>query len=601
MTIADRPASRPARRPRISVAVITTDRCELLARTLPTVLEQDFPAEGYEVVIVDDGSTDGTAAFLQRMSIERELVVLGQNRSGVSAARNAAASAASGEFILFLDDDLECDPGLLQAHSCAHASTADPLIVLGRLGVAVQDRPTLVGDWLRGAADAAHTRRSRSVSLSDAFVAANCSVSRDLLASCGGFDETFVNAREEHEVGLRLVRAGARPYYEPAAVTREVVRKSVHQLLNDAYAVGRNEVRLCRASPEYRRHSPLARLHEAPRWRGRMRRVVTSSRPAERALLAAPARLAFALGTTRSRAAGALLVGARYGASLRRGAMAEAGSWRALTEEFGRRLPVLGYHRVGPAVDGANPELTVRPRSFERHLRLLGRLGFTPVTPAAWLAWCRSATRLPRRPVLLTFDDAYADLSRYAFPSLVQAGYPAALFAPSARLGGENIWDEAFVSGSCLVTHRLLGPEDLLAWDKCGIEVGAHTRTHARLPDLEDDELVEEMVGSKVDLERLLRRPVSTFAYPFGSVDEQVRERAAMTFDAAFTIHEGLNTLATDPSLLRRSTVRSADTIIDVFFRLYLGWSPLHRISAKVGLIRAATSSQKLRRRYEPL
>ena len=222
-------------------------------------------------------------------------------------------------------------------------------------------------------------------------------------------------------------------------------------------------------------------------------------------VLRVPASLAGRLGTNPGRKATAALVSARHGVALRRGAVSAAGSWQSLANEFGQRLPVLCFHRVGPQVEGANPELTITPARFSAQLRLLRRLGYTPITSAAWVAWCRSAESMPRRPVLLTFDDAYPDLHEYAFPVLADGGYGATLFVPSARLGGENTWDEALRAGSHPVAHRLLDAADLVAWSRRGIEVGAHSRTHARLPELSPDEVIAETEGSKYELERLAR------------------------------------------------------------------------------------------------
>jgi glycosyltransferase involved in cell wall biosynthesis/peptidoglycan/xylan/chitin deacetylase (PgdA/CDA1 family) len=566
----------------ISAIVITRGRVELLARTLPTVLEQDLPAGTFEVIVVDDGSTDGTSQLLNQQADRPDLQVLRQAPRGISAARNAAIEAARGRFVVFLDDDLLCEPGLLRAHAAAHALNAEPLIVVGRLGVSPESTSRLVAAWLAAVAASAHARRSRGATLRDAFVAANCSAPLELLRSWGGFDESFVAAREEHELGLRLVRAGARPFYEPRAVALEVVEKPVEQLLKDARAVGRDEVSLCRRYTEYRPHSTLARLADGPWWKHNIRKLTTRSRLIETIALEAPARLAARLDTSAGRKAGVVLTGARHGVALRRGAVSAAGSWDSLAGEFGRRLPVLSFHRVGPPVQGANPELTVTPRKFRAQLGLLRRLDYTPIRTSAWLAWCRSAEPVPRRPVLLTFDDAYADLHEHAFPALASKGYGATLFAPSELLGKENHWDEALQAGSYTVSHRLLDTTAVVAWHRQGVEVGAHSRTHARLPTLSSRDLVEEVDGSKRDLERLLGAPVTTFAYPFGAADERVRDATASVFDTAFTIDEGLNTLATDPLMLRRSVVQPSDTALDLLFRLWLGWSPLHRLKRRL-------------------
>jgi glycosyltransferase involved in cell wall biosynthesis/peptidoglycan/xylan/chitin deacetylase (PgdA/CDA1 family) len=565
----------------ISAAVITRNRADLLARTLPTVLRQDLSVGSFEVIVVDDGSSDATPDVLEEHSNRSDVHVLRQTRGGISAARNAAIEAARGELVVFLDDDLLCEPGLLRAHATAHARRTDPLIVLGRLGVAAESTSRIVASWLAAEAAAAHARRSRGVTLRDAFVAANCSAPVELLRSCGGFDHSL-EAREEHELGLRMVRAGASPFYEPRAVALEVVGKRVEQLLRDACAVGRDEVRLCRRFPEYRRHSPLRRLAEGPLWKRKIRRLTTRSTLLETFVLTAPTQLTTRIDTSSSRRAATVLLGARQGVAFRRGAVSAAGSWSSLMTEFGRRLPVLCFHRVGPPVRGANPELTITPRKFRAQLGLLSRLGYTPISARAWLAWCRSAERVPKRPVLLTFDDAYSDLHDHAFPALASKGYRATLFVPAGYLGKENLWDEALRAGSYTVAHRLLESTAVAGWHRRGIEVGAHSRTHARLPTLSSRDLVEEVEGSKRDLERLLGAPVTTFAYPFGAVDERVRDAAASVFDAAFTIDEGLNTLATDPLMLRRTVVQPGDTALDLVFRLSLGWSPVHRLRRRL-------------------
>ena len=567
----------------LSATVITHNRRDVLSRTLPTLLDQQPPDGGYEVIVVDDGSSDGTAELLRETSNKHVLTLIRHDeRMGVSAARNAALSAASGTTVLFLDDDLLCDPGLVRAHAAAHSGSAEPLIVVGRLSVDATLQPGHVHLWLDAAAQAAHARRSAGVSLRDAFVAANCSAPRELLRACGGFDESFVGAREEHDLGLRLVRAGARPSYEPTAVVREVVLKEISDLMCDARQVGRSEVRLCREYPEYRQHSPLGRVGEGLRPRLSVRRVLTGAPAAEQLLLALPARMALASRTSRGRKIAATLVGARFGVWLRRGAVEATGSWSAFVAEFGRRLPVLAYHRIGPLVSGANPALTVSPRRFARQLALLHCLGYRSIAPGDWLQWSLCAKPLPRRPILLTFDDAYADLAVHAFPAIVARGLSATLFAPSAKLGAENDWDETLLAGTHPATHRLLESVELARWKERGIEIGAHSRTHARLTELPSEALATELEGSRRELEQLLDAPVASFAYPFGAVDERVRDATATTYETAFTIEEGLNTLATDLLLLRRTTVEPEDTLADVVLRLWLGWSPLHRLRLRL-------------------
>ena len=96
----------------LSVVIATHNRKDVLARTLPSLLAQDLPPAEYEIVLVVDGSTDGTADMLRALSPRCALRILEAPRRGPGAARNAGVAAARGDTVLFLDDDITC-PRLL--------------------------------------------------------------------------------------------------------------------------------------------------------------------------------------------------------------------------------------------------------------------------------------------------------------------------------------------------------------------------------------------------------------------------------------------------------------------------------------------------------
>jgi peptidoglycan/xylan/chitin deacetylase (PgdA/CDA1 family) len=267
-----------------------------------------------------------------------------------------------------------------------------------------------------------------------------------------------------------------------------------------------------------------------------------------------------------------------------RGAAGAAGSWRALRREFRLRLPVLIYHHVGPRPADTYPELTVSGRAFARHLRWLARWGFTGIQPANWRAWCVEGRPLPPRPVLITFDDAYAGVAEHALPHLQRHRFGGAVFAVVGLGGRTNEWDERHGSG----THRLMSAAQLRACASAGVEVGSHGTTHARLT-CADPVLVEtEVAESRAALERLLGYEVRAFAYPFhyprrgaAPADAAVRR----TYDLAFTTDEGTNHLATDLHRLRRTMVQPSDTPFDLWCRARLGWSPVaHARSVRAAL-----------------
>src|SRR5512133_1772839 len=125
----------------LSVIICTYNRVHLLARTLPTVLNQDLPSEKYEIVIVVDGSTDETLAFLRGVRSMVSLRVVEQPNCGLAAARNVGLHAARGKVVLFVDADILCGPSLLSQHLAAHESA--PIVAFGPILVARESFPNL--------------------------------------------------------------------------------------------------------------------------------------------------------------------------------------------------------------------------------------------------------------------------------------------------------------------------------------------------------------------------------------------------------------------------------------------------------------------------
>jgi peptidoglycan/xylan/chitin deacetylase (PgdA/CDA1 family) len=264
------------------------------------------------------------------------------------------------------------------------------------------------------------------------------------------------------------------------------------------------------------------------------------------------------------------------GIAIWRGVLNESGGWDTFQQEFGRRLPVLLYHHIGSERPGAYPYLTVQPRRFERHMRWLSTHGYTTITPSDWMAWRNEGRALPHRPVMITFDDAYADLCKFAFPTLKKYGFRATVFVATELIGRTNEWDE-----NRFTQFPLMSEPQLREWASEGvIELGAHSRTHPDLTSLDgDDELIAETKGSREILEALVGKPVVSFAYPYGSYHERSRDAVSRAFDLAFTTQPGLNTLGTDPFLLRRTEIMPGDTIATLATGLRSGWrrTLLHR------------------------
>jgi glycosyltransferase involved in cell wall biosynthesis/peptidoglycan/xylan/chitin deacetylase (PgdA/CDA1 family) len=564
---------------KVSVIIPTFNRRHVLARTLPLLFAQEFPAEEYEVIVVVDGSTDGTYEWLKSLAPHCTLKALEAQHRGAGAARNIGIHAASGELILFLDDDLLCAPDLLRLHAAAH-SGPERRVVHGPIYVAPDSRKSLVRLVTESFYESYYRPLTAEMrlqypdpigpSLSVLSSLVNGSMPRELLRESGGFDEDIL-AAEDLELGLRLYKAGCVFRFLPAAATREYyVKTSLEHLRGAARALGAGDLRVSRKHPEYRIESSLS--------------VIAQTRPVKRAILGLLMRspvsivplLALPLRWEESfisilplRKAGFRLLALCERLTRLRSAAQAAGSWSQLQKELGQRCPVLLYHHVGPLRPGTDRSLNISAKAFKRQIEWLAFRGYRGISPSDWLHWIREGKPLPRKPVLITFDDAYADIAEYALPILRLHRFAAAVYVVSERIAATNTWDEANGSG----TLRLMTADQIRYWANQGIEFGAHSRTHADLPALSQPGCASEVEGSKHDLATLLGHTPASFAYPYGHFNDSVYSQAREAFDLAFSTIEGMNFLRTDPHLLRRIYVGPAQSILEFAVNVHRGKS----------------------------
>jgi len=570
---------------KLSVVTATFNRRHVLERTVPALLAQDLPSQYYELVYVVDGSTDGTAEMLRALNPKNALRVVELPHRGPAAARNAGISTALGGLLLFLDDDIICPPGLLSQHCAAHAGP-DPLVVFGPIAVSPESPRTLVRRsteaWYEGHFCSLLSASGQRFPLT-AYSVINASIPREILVACGGFDESF-RAQEDYELNLRLRKMAVRYQFLPTAGVHEFIVKPTRDfLVKDGEVYGQTEVMLCRKHPEQRPLSRFAGLGRTVWWKSFPRQLMLQSPVFPAQLFTAAIWVCERL----RRFAAMQKLGVRllaYGRRIveLRSAAREAGSLKAFEAEFRMHLPVLLYHHIGPPRTRTFPDWTVSPERFERHVRWLSRRGYTGICPSDWIRWLREGKGLPRKPVLLTFDDGFADLAEYALPMLRRHGFGAGVFIVTGQVGGTNAWDEARGSG----THRVLTCEQIQYWATQNIEFGAHSRTHADLTTLSAPELSAEITCSGKDLESILGIRPRTFAYPYGLHNQAADECVRKSFDMAFLGDrvEGLNDLATDPFQMRRIVVKTNDSALDVECRVRWGYNPIERLRARLRL-----------------
>lgn len=569
---------------KVSVIIATYNRCKLLARTLPALLTQQFPSEEYEVIVVVDGSTDGTSEFLHSFSGHGNLHVVEQANRGQAAAINTGIRVARGDLLLFLDDDILCGPTLVAEHAGAVRSGNDCL-VYGPVMIAPGELDPLAGDWARSFCDQffeTKVREAPEQGWYGCMASANSSAPRAVIHSVGGLDESFSRGNDV-DLGVRLLKAGFRFCHQPGAVTHQIFQKSRRDVIEDASGEGIAEIRLCRKYPELRATSRFGTLSSKPWWKRLVARVLATA-PVSLEPFLRP--FTWVLTKLRDipvcRRAALRLFQSQQNIAAYRSAVKEAGSWQVLRREFGARLPILMYHNIGPLRDGFDPFLTISPQMFERHLRWLSKNGFSPIHVSDWIAYLREGKPLPDKPVLLTFDDGYADTAEFGLPLLRKYGFTGTVFVTTDQIGGTNVWDLHLG----LSEQPLMTADQILYWAGQGIEFGAHTRTHADLCIATPEQIAEEMKGSRQRLEELLDSPVTSLAYPYGYYNEAVAMVARKYFDAALTCDIGINHPTTDLMHLRRATVVPRYSWCDMRGSVTFGFNLLLIARIQLGILK---------------
>ncbi len=231
----------------------------------------------------------------------------------------------------------------------------------------------------------------------------------------------------------------------------------------------------------------------------------------------------------------------------------------------GAAVPILMYHAVSPDPAPATSGLSVTPGAFAAQMDAVAERGFTPVTAAGLAAAWRTGTGLPARPVLVTFDDGYEGVHRYALPVLARHSFVSTVFVTSGWLPGRH------ATGGALDTMLTWGQVRELA--AAGSEIGGHSHSHPQLDQLGARRLrfealrCRELVG-----EELGTAPVS-FAYPYGYSSRRVRAAVREAgFAQALAVGNAQARRRQGPYALERVTVRRSTTPAE-FVRLLEGRS----------------------------
>ena len=229
------------------------------------------------------------------------------------------------------------------------------------------------------------------------------------------------------------------------------------------------------------------------------------------------------------------------------------------------RVPVLMYHSVHADPTAQTRELSVHPAAFDAQLEALYEMGFGAVTMAALVGYWRQRAAgvqprplLPERPVVLTFDDGYADFHATVLPLLQRHRTTGSLYVTTGWLA----------DAGTRRAGRPLAP--MLSWGQLaeaaaeGVEIGGHSHSHAQLDQLPQELMSAEVTLNQELLEQRLQQPLRTFGYPFGYSDARVRRvvRGA-GYAGACAVANTLADPRQGPYALARLTVRRSTSLED--------------------------------------
>lgn len=201
----------------LSVVLPCWNARRTLRRALDALALQDVPTGTFEIVIVDDGSTDGSVDSVRGWEAPVPLRIVSQSNRGLAAARNTGVAAARASTVLFLDPDVFADPGLVRAHLQRHRPYEGNVAVQGRT---IPDPASITTPFMRTTTLLPDLTVRRQENLSPFHVVGrNFSVGKSALEGIGGFDETFTGyGFEDIEFAFRFRQAGGRILYEPEAL-----------------------------------------------------------------------------------------------------------------------------------------------------------------------------------------------------------------------------------------------------------------------------------------------------------------------------------------------------------------------------------------------
>ena len=260
-----------------------------------------------------------------------------------------------------------------------------------------------------------------------------------------------------------------------------------------------------------------------------------------------------------------------------------------------KKIPILMYHSISESANPKFKQFSVSPKLFATHMAYLRQHAYTPLTVTQFINMrTQGKDTLPERPVILTFDDGFADFFTEALPVLKHYDFVATLYIATAFINNTSRGMQQEGEG----TRPMLTWDQIIEINKCGIECGTHSHRHLQLDILPLAIAKEEIVQCKTLLEYHLDQKIFSFAYPHGYHSTTIQRLVhAAGYTSACAVKYTMSSETTDSFALARLFVK-ADTDKDALATLLT----MHTSSVVTTIYtRSRVPLWRLARRYSAL
>lgn len=235
-----------------------------------------------------------------------------------------------------------------------------------------------------------------------------------------------------------------------------------------------------------------------------------------------------------------------------------------MTQTLRYEIPILLYHRVVKSrKEGGKQNVFVTEKRLRKQLEYLKKNGYKTITFKDLKNY--NSNDLYKK-IIITLDDGYEDNYMLLFPLLKEFGFTAVIFLVTGL--SRNEW--SIKEGE--PAHLLLNIAQIKEMDAYGIEFGGHTQTHVDLLKTIAEVQEKEVSGCKKDIEKIINKPVISFAYPFGGINQSIKEKIIQAgYHYGIATNTGPQKLHDDLFQIRRIEI-SKNTTLFSFQRKVSGY-----------------------------